>query len=336
MSDRQISEEEATKLVLDRSLKAQEEKGPDLRQLHAKSHGLVYGKFIINDNIPDRMKVGVFAGKEYPIWVRFSNSAPPKERGVLEPDTNPAGRGMAIKLMSVAGKKIMDDEERTQDFVLLNFPRFFVRDAQEYLIVFSAEAGIMPTSPELQEVVVRAKQIREEIGARKVENPLRIQYWSTTPYQLGSQTIKFAVQPEDVESPPNSIEGSDANYLRAAIRKYLTEDAKTTKFKFLIQPYIDDNLTPIEDPTKEWNSEPIEVATIVIPPQSFDFDERKRLDESLSFTPWHSLYEHEPVGKVNLSRKEIYHQIAQHRRQFIEKRLREPQPYEAIKDDPKT
>lgn len=337
MMDRPLSDLEATQLVLDGSRKTQDDKGPDLRQVHAKSHGLLHGKFIVSNFIPDGMGVGVFAepGKDYPIWVRFSNSSPPKERGLLKSDAEPDGRGMAIKLMGVEGTKIMDDEEETQDFVLMNFSRFFVRDAQGYLTLRRAESG-ETLSPELQEVVNSARRIQGEIASRKVENPLRIQYWSTIPYQLGSQTIKFSLLPDDLESPPESTESHTVNFLRESMVEYLTKNGKEAKFKFLVQFYLDDRKTPIEDPTKEWDSEFHQVATISIPPQSFDFEERKRLDESLSFTPWHSLPEHKPVGKVNLSRREIYHHIAQRRRAYIEKRLREPQPHELVKDDPKS
>ncbi|MBP5975226.1 hypothetical protein HW132_21435 [Brasilonema sp. CT11] len=59
---------------------------------------------------------------------------------------------------------------------------------------------------------------------------------------------------------------------------------------------------------QEWKEEDspfIKIATIKIPSQKFDFDERKRLDEGLSFNPWHTLPEHEPIGSVNLARKKF-------------------------------
>jgi hypothetical protein len=72
------------------------------------------------------------------------------------------------------------------------------------------------------------------------------------------------------------------------------------------------------------------VATIRIPSQTFDFEERKRLDEGMFFTPWHTILEHEPVGSVNLSRKKLYSELAKARREQISKRLREPQPYTVV------
>ncbi|MEH2351848.1 hypothetical protein [Nostoc sp.] len=76
----------------------------------------------------------------------------------------------------------------------------------------------------------------------------------------------------------------------------------------------------------------IKVATVRIPSQKFDFEERKRLDEGILFSPWHTLLEHEPVGSVNLSRKRLYSELAKYRREQIAQRSREPQPYVAVED----
>src|SRR5919202_5054949 len=100
------SEEAMTKGVLSASLKEQQEKGPDLRQVHTKSHGLVWGEFIVESDIPETVKVGVFAKPQtYPIWVRFSNASGPEKRGKLKSDKEPDARGIAIKLMNVEGEK---------------------------------------------------------------------------------------------------------------------------------------------------------------------------------------------------------------------------------------
>ena len=63
---------------------------------------------------------------------------------------------------------------------------------------------------------------------------------------------------------------------------------------------------PVEDPTVEWTAPWQKVATIRIPPQSFDSPEQMAFGENLSFTPWHTLPEHRPLGGVNRARKRIY------------------------------
>jgi hypothetical protein len=234
--------------------------------------------------------------------------------------------------MNVAGDKVLDDEKETQDFVLINHPVFFLPDVQGYIDFSTFQAskakGLTP-DPNLKTKLARSFEILENMNKKKVANPLLIQYWSTTPYKLGSHAIKFSVKPRKPEQPPASTADSP-NYLRETMVKYLNDVEESVKFDFQVQFYIDDDKTPVENPMKEWSeidSTPITVATIEIPQQKFDFEERKRLDENLSFSPWHTLPAHEPLGSVNLSRKKIYQEVVKHRREYIQERLRKPQPY---------
>jgi hypothetical protein len=331
------SQQEAmTDAVLEANRKEQQEKGPDLRHVHAKSHGLLWGEFIVESAIPGTMKVGVFANPQtYPIWVRFSNASSPKKRGELKSDKEPDARGMAIKLMNVEGEKVLDDEEKTQDFILLNHPVFFVKDVKGYIDIATVKSG--KATPELMDAMKPSLAIAQEMGSKKISNPLHVQYWSTTPYKLGSNAIKFSIKPQH-EVETSTVESESDSYLREAMVNFLTDEGKDAIFDFLIQLHVDEERTPVENPMKEWKEEDapfVKVATIRIPSQKFDFDERKRLDEGLLFTPWHTLPEHEPLGSVNLARKKIYQELATARREHMEKRMREPQPYTVVQDEPR-
>jgi hypothetical protein len=325
-----------TEAVLGGVLKDQEDKGPDLRQVHPKSHALVWGECIVEADIPPTLKVGVFAEpKSYPIWARFSNAAGIDKRGTLKSDLEPDIRGLAIKLLEVPGQKLMEDEAQTQDFIFLNHPVFIVRDMQGFVNLGLAGSG--QADPAILASLAPTFEIIKAATSKSVANPLLIQYWSTTPYKLGSQIIKFSVKPhrQDVilEAKPTS-----ENYLREAAVHYLTVEGQEASFDFLVQIFVDSETTPIEDGTVEWkeiDTPFIKVATIRIPAQKFDFPERHRLDEGIAFSPWHTLLEHEPVGGLNLARKKIYLETAKFRHTNIEQRLREPQPYNAILDDPK-
>ncbi|HEY9675309.1 MAG TPA: catalase family protein [Waterburya sp.] len=330
------SQEAMTNGVVVASLKEQQEKGPDLRQVHAKSHGLVWGEFIVESDIPETVKVGVFAKPQtYPIWVRFSNASGPEKRGKLKSDKEPDARGMAIKLMNVEGEKFLDDEEKTQDFILLNHPVFFVKDVKGYIDIAQVKSG--QATPELMEAMKPSLAIAQEMGSKKISNPLDVQYWSTTAYRLGSNPIKFSVKPQH-EVETSTVESDSDNYLREAMVNFLTNEGKDAIFDFLIQLHVDEEKTPVENPMKEWKEEDapfVKVATIRIPSQKFDFDERKRMDEGLLFTPWHTLPEHEPLGSVNLARKKVYQELAKSRCKPMEKRIREPQPYTLVQDEPR-
>ncbi|WP_036486505.1 catalase family protein [Myxosarcina sp. GI1] len=324
----------ATDTIIEIDLQVQAEKGPDLRKDHPKSHGLVRGEFIVADGIPKELQVGIFAKpKTYPIWVRFSNASDAEKRGKLKSDLEPDIRAMAIKLMNVDGEKVLDDEEDTQDFLLINHPVFMVKDAEGFANLMKASVG-RATEAELKSLEPTF-EVLKAITSKQVTNPLLIQYWSTTPYQFGSQEIKFSVKPHQQDTS-NSTSHSE-NFLRKAMVEHLSEDIKDATFDFLVQFYVNEEKTPIEDPMQEWqeaDSPFVKLATVRIPAQKFDFEERKRLDEGLSFMAWHTLPEHQPLGSVNLARKKVYQEIAKARRNNIQSRLQEPQPYSEVMDDP--
>jgi Catalase len=325
-------QETATDAIVDIDLNVQAQKGPDLRKDHPKSHGLVWGEFKVEDNIPEALQVGIFAQpKTYPIWMRLSNAASVEKRGKLKSDLDPDIRALAIKLLEVEGEKVLDDEKETQDFLLINHPVFFVRDAQGFANLMKASVG------QADEAQMRSLAptfaVLQTITSKQVANPLLIQYWSTTPYQLGSQSIKFSIKPHQQDTPDSTP--TSETYLREAAVKYLSE--KDATFDFLVQLYVDDEKTPIEDPMQEWQEQDsafIKLATIKIPAQSFDFEERHRLDEGLSFMAWHTLPEHAPLGSVNLARKKVYQEIVKARREYAQHRTKEPQAYSSLMDDP--
>jgi hypothetical protein len=89
-------------------------------------------------------------------------------------------------------------------------------------------------------------------------------------------------------------------------------------FDFCVQVQTDSEKMPVEDPTIEWSekeSEFVKVATIRIPRQTFTSKEQQEFGENLSFTPWHSLPEHTPLGGINRVRKAVYLATAKARRQ---------------------
>lgn len=222
----------ATDAILDIDLNVQVQKGPDLRKDHPKSHGLVWGEFKVEDNLPPALQVGIFAQpKTYPMWMRLSNAGLIEKRGQFKSDLDPDVRAMAIKLLEVEGEKVLDDEQETQDFLLINYPTFFARDAQGFANLMKASVG-KANEAELRSLAP-TMEVLNTIGSKQVTNPLAIQYWSTTPYQLGSQSIKFSVKPHQQDllgASPTS-----GTYLREAVVKYLSTDRQTATFDFLVQ-----------------------------------------------------------------------------------------------------
>lgn len=67
------------------------------------------------------------------------------------------------------------------------------------------------------------------------------------------------------------------------------------------------------------------LATIRIPQQTFDTPEQNTFCENLSFTPWHALPEHKPLGVTNRLRKVIYDHISRVRHEINNAKREEPQ-----------
>jgi hypothetical protein len=295
---------------------------PKLRGQHPKGHGTVWAEFTVAPDLPENLRVGVFKepGKAFSAWIRFSNAL------VLD-DTKPGLHGMAIKLMGVEGNKVLEDEKtaQTQDFVLLDHPVFFIRNAEDFAAFFTALAEGRGQPP--RQFFVEHPQefeITKAFQQKWIENPLAAQYWSTTPYRFGDTASKFTAIPT---SQVDGKKGTTPDYLRAAMVDTLTNQDVT--FDFLIQLQTDAEITPIEDPTVEWREQdaPLQkIATIRIPRQIFDTPEQNAFGEALSFTPWHALPAHQPLGSINRARKAIYQAMSKQRHQQMVATEQEPFP----------
>jgi hypothetical protein len=95
---------------------------PALRPVFLKPHGVVHGMFRIVSDLPPDLRVGLFAGEEYPAWVRFSSDTLPTLNDYL------STIGIGIKLFGVPGAKIFGEPgDTTFDLILQNMDVFFVK-----------------------------------------------------------------------------------------------------------------------------------------------------------------------------------------------------------------
>ncbi|HUZ48966.1 MAG TPA: catalase family protein [Candidatus Dormibacteraeota bacterium] len=284
--------------------------GAALRDAHAKSHGCVRARFTVRPGLPPDYRVAVFARpRSYDAWIRYSNGSED-----IRTDSRGDGRGMAIKLLGVPGRKILPGEAdaQTQDFLGINFPVFFIRNVAEYVRFFQAKehgTAVQFFSSRPHEAAIVAA-----IDRRKIHDVLDERYFSMTPYELGDRYMKYAMFPqrcigEPILGPVAAATG--ANYLRTEMRRRLAEGPAC--FAFAIQLQTDPATMPIEDPTIEWSaaqSPYVTVADIRIDRQSFDSPAQNAFCENLSYTPWHALPALRPVGGINRARRAIYDGIS--------------------------
>jgi len=292
---------------------------PAMRDAHAKAHGCVRATFDVDAGLPHELRQGVFVpGKRYQAWIRFSNGG-----SEINPDKTKDARGMAIKLTGVEGGKILPEEKhaRTQDFVMINHPFFFVDSPQQYLAmlkvfhrrIISDKTNVFNALGAAYHLGLHNARLALKINRTRIANPLHEQYWSMTPYRLGigpgRKAIKFFARPcsNDQPKPPGFFSRPDADYLQQAMAGTLRSGDAC--FNFYLQTFKDFESTPIEQSTVEWKEDaasPVFVARIRIPAQKFDSSGQMTFCENLSYTPWHALPEHKPLGMVNRARRVVY------------------------------
>lgn len=315
--------------------KIQQGPRPAVRDAHPKAHGCVVAEFHVEEDLPPSLAQGVFVpGKSYQAYIRFSNGNPDFNR----PDAKGDARGMAIKLLDVPGEKILPAERgaRTQDFVMINHPVFFIDDPARYLNFFESQAkpGLLAKLGILPALGFRGLLNVIAMTSSKIASPLQTPYWSQVPYRLGDpphkQAIKFHVRPHLPESTiPSDL---SPNFLRETMIKQLKEG--DAQFDFEVQPRTLPSMS-VETSMVEWQERDApfyKVATITIPRQTFATPERDLLGENLSFTPWHALPQHRPLGAVNRVRRVVYQTASKLRHELNGTVPREPGAVDADPD----
>jgi hypothetical protein len=291
-------------LIRDSVQKGFDTTGHAFRDAHRKAHGCVTAKFTVASGLPAPLAQGLFAkSRSYDAVIRYSNGSQ------VTDDRKGDARGMAIKVLGVDGPKLLGDEAgaRTQDFLLMNNPVFFVRNARDYVgFQQAAFGGTWTLASWLASHAFHEGAILLSIQNRKVTNPLNARYWSTTPSRLGMQQVKYSAV--SCSSAVFADVSTGVDLLRENMQAQLNTQGAC--FDFKVQTRTQPMSMPIEDPTIEWKESAAPfttVARIEIPAQQM---EQGEACEVRSFTPWHTLAEHRPLGGIQRVRKAAYLEIS--------------------------
>ena len=287
--------------------------GTTKRMFHPKMHGLIQAIFIIPEDLEEKYQHGLFKpGVQYPCWIRFSNA-----KKKPDSDSKKDMRGMAIKLIGVPGTKLVEHQKnsRTQDFLLVTSKTLQTRSVHDFQKSLTAlmAGGIKLMWYALTHIPVVIRSVKQ---ITTCNNLLETCFYSTTPYRFGNDetiAVKYAVFPQANQSNSMPVEPTK-NFLK----KQLASDLSHSDyyFNFMVQFQENAQAMPIEDPTVEWSSPFIKLATIKIPKQHFTSSAQETYGENLSFTPWHCIKEHQPIGGVNRARKAVYVALAAFRHEL--------------------
>jgi hypothetical protein len=310
-----------------------EDYGHAVRSVHAKAHGILSGELEIAGDLPPELAQGLFANAgRHRVLMRFSTNP-----GDILDDAVSAPRGLALKILDVAGERLPDSgEDTTQNLILVNAPAFAAPDAKAFLgslkqlaaTTDKAEGAKKLLSAALRgiesalEAVGGKSAMISTMGGAPITHPLGDSYYSQVPFRYGDHIAKFALVP--VSSNLTRLTGDKVNTsdrpdaLREVIREEIIEQGGTWELR--VQLNTDLEKMPVEDASVEWDEDASPyrtVATLTVAPQlSLGTDVAHVVDEQTFFSPWHGLAAHRPLGSVNRSRRQAYEMSAEFRAKF--------------------
>jgi len=318
-----------------------QDSGQAMRGVHAKSHGVLIGELRVLENLPAVLAQGLFAKRgTYPVIMRFSSIA-----GDVLDDNVSLPRGLAIKVVGVSGARVPGSEQDvTQDFVCANGPVFPQGHPSSFLSTLKLVAATTGKAPGLKKVlstVMRgAEKLVESVGG---ESPtlmtlggypeihiLGDEFYSQAATLYGDYMAKVAIKPFsaglralskaplDLKDKPNAIREAVVDFFRG----------NSGEWDLQVQLCTDLKTMPIEDAAKQWpedKSPYVPVARIAMPPQeAWSAARVKTVDEAMSFSPWHALAAHRPLGAVMRVRKSVYDHAARFRAEHNQVQVVEP------------
>jgi hypothetical protein len=315
--------------------------GHAVRSVHAKAHGIARGTFTVADDLPAELAQGIFARPgTHEAVIRISTNA-----GDILDDSVSLPRGLALKVLDVEGARLPGSEgDTTQDFIMVNGPAFSAPDAKAFAKnlkllakttdrfegVKKAMSATFRVVESALEAVGGQSATLQTLGGAKPVHPLGETYYSQTPFRYGDYIAKvalFPVSPSITRLTGDTVDiTSRPDALREVVRDELIEHGGTWEFR--VQLNTDLETMPIEDASVVWDeaeSPFVTVATLEIPPQlSWEHGVTDRTDDALSYSIWHGITAHQPLGGVNRARNETYKQSADFRGNFNGCPMHEP------------
>jgi hypothetical protein len=133
------------------------------------------------------------------------------------------------------------------------------------------------------------------------------EYFGTAPIKFGPYAVKFSIKAVGTTAKTIDRPEKPDDFLREELAGRLRREDLVMDFK--VQFYVDDASTPIEDTSVLWQTEPVAVARLRIPRVDLDDEPSRKLSrkvDALSFSPWHAVEDHRPLGNIMRARRVAY------------------------------
>jgi len=316
--------------------------GHAIRSVHAKTHGILEGCLAVNADLPGDLAQGLFATPgRYPIVMRFSTVP-----GDILDDSVSTPRGLAVKIIGVKGERLGGSEgDVTQDFVLINGPAFGAPNPKTFLSIMKLLArttdrakglkkALSAVMRQVQRVIVavtgQPNVTVATLGGHPETHILGETFYSQAPVLFGDFIAKVSVAPispelKALEQAPLNVNGVP-NGLREAIVEFFTKNGGVWEVR--AQLCTDLERMPVENAAVVWPEEmsPYRpIARIEVKPQvAWSKTRSSAVDDGMSFSPWHGLAAHRPLGGIMRARKEVYEMAKKFRAERNGRAIEEP------------
>ncbi len=306
--------------------------GTAMRGVHAKGHAIVKGKLEVLSGLAPALAQGLFAAPgSYDALLRFSTLP-----GDILDDSVSVPRGLAIKLFGVPGDRLPGSEaDTTQDFILVNGPAFAAPTPKAFLanlkmLAKTTDVGeglkkglsaVMQTVDAALETVGVQSPTIQTLGGAPNTHPLGETYYTQVPLRHGGYIAKLSIAP--VSTTLTELAGSkvDTSGRPDALREDMAEVLieQDSVWELRVQLCTDLEKMPVEDSSVVWDEKQspyVAVARITVPAQlGWEHGLSEQQEQAVSFSPWHGLSAHQPIGGVNRARKPTYEMSTQFRGQ---------------------
>jgi hypothetical protein len=332
--------DDLTEVILGISRKTWADGHPAPRGVHAKSHALLCGELQILPGLPAERAQGLFArAASYPVILRFSTTP-----GDILPDSVSTPRGLGVKVMGVEGPRLPGAEGKTQDFVMVNGPAFSAPDGKAFLNnlkllaattdrvegVKVAVSKVMQGTEKVIETFGQTSGVVRALGGEPARHPLGETYYTQAPVLYGDYIAKLSLAP--VSDSLKDLTGAhiDVDHHPYALREAMLDyfAINDAVWDLRAQLCTDLDAMPVEDAAKIWPEEMspyVPVARLYVPAQTAWSPERSAaVDDGMSFSPWHCLAAHRPLGSIMRLRRRVYEASAAFRAEHAGRPIEEP------------
>ncbi|KAL9002157.1 MAG: hypothetical protein Q9188_004906 [Gyalolechia gomerana] len=280
---------------------------------HARTQGVIKGKFIVHDDLPNHLKQSMFDhGAEYPVVCRYSSE--PGDPGL--DDRIPQPRGFAMKVFNVEGDFLPGGVGiPTQDIEFNSTPALDLADAKTTREIIDLRIKYGNNQPELY----KRLEARPDTDLQKFRDTVRnthlesTRQYSQTAFRFGDYVAKYCLVPSS-ETQKKLYEETvkpdqhDSDILSKWLQNFHREHDAEYLLQFQLCENLDDQ--PVEYAGKVWDPEKYPwqtVATLVVPKQdSFDWELKNFWEDQIRVDPWHGLKTLQPMGSPNRLRRIVY------------------------------